>query len=114
MANKREFKKSVEALTSALVDEMMASYYNVKEADRDKIATAITKVVAAMEQAKRDSNALFGKKLKEFENISAYNKAKSKFIKAQYEAAVEKYNNALGEALKAYNEGMPKNEVDKA
>lgn len=109
MANKREFKKSVEALSSALVDEMMASYYNVKEADRDKISQAITKIVAAMDKAKRDSGVLFGKGVKEFENLAAYNKAKAKHSKDKYAAAIAEYNDALGEALKAYNEGMPKN-----
>ena len=60
MANKREFKKSVEALSSALVDEMMASYYNVKEADREKVSAAIAKVISAMQKAKKETNVLFG------------------------------------------------------
>lgn len=109
MANKREFKKSVEALSSALVDEMMASYYNVKEADRDKIAKAVTKVVGAMGKAKSDAGKLFGKGVKEFENLAAYNKAKAQHTKDKYREAIANYNEALGEALKAYNEGMPKN-----
>lgn len=112
MANKREFKKSVEALSSALVDEMMASYYNVKEADRDKIAMAITKIAGAMERAKGDANRLFKKGVKEFENASAYNLAKAKFTKEKYSKAVADYNEALEEALKAYNEGMPKNTLN--
>ena len=109
MANKREFKKSVEALSAALADEMMASYYNVKEADREKISAAISKVVLAMERAKKDANVMFDKGVKDFDNIAAYNKAKSKFTKEKYEAAIASYNDTLAEALKAYNEGMPKN-----
>ena len=111
MANKREFKKSVDALSSALVDEMMASYYNVKEADRDKISQAIAKIVSAMGKAKKDTNKLFGKGVKEFESIAAYNSAKSQHTKEKYKHAIAEYNNALGEALKAYNEGMPKNDT---
>lgn len=113
MANKREFKKSVEALSSALVDEMMVSYYNVKDADREKISAAITKIVAAMENAKKESNTLFNKGVRDFDNLAAYNKAKAQFIREQYDAAIENYNKALGDALKDYNEGMPKNEVEK-
>lgn len=111
MANKRDFKKSVEALSSALVDEMMASYYNVKDADREKITTAITKVIAAMGKAKKDSNKLFGKGVKEFESLAAYNAAKAQHNKEKFNNAINEYNNALGEALKAYNEGMPKNDT---
>lgn len=110
MASKRQFKKSVEALSSALVNEMMASYYNVKEADREKISAAITKIISAMGKAKQDSNKLFGKGVKEFENMAAYNKAKAIHNKEKYQAAIADYNDSLGEALKAYNEGMPKNE----
>ena len=109
MANKREFKKSVEALSSALFDEMMASYYNVKEADRDKISSAISKVALAMEKAKKQSNVLFKKGMKEFDNIAAYNKAKAQHTKEKYQKAIADYNEALGQALIDYNEGMPKN-----
>lgn len=108
MANKREFKKSVEALSSALVDEMMINYYNVKEADRDKISQAITKIVAAMEKAKQTAARAFDKKVKEFSNLAEYNKAKAAFTKENYDKAIADYNDALGEALKLYNEGMPK------
>lgn len=111
MANKRQFKKSLDALSSALVDEMMASYYNVKDADREKISQAITKIVAAMGKARKDSGKLFGKGVKEFENLAAYNKAKTLHTKEKYDAAIAGYNEALGEALKAYNEAMPNNDV---
>lgn len=111
MANKRDFKKSVEALSSALVDEMMASYYNVKEADREKISSAISRIISAMGKAKKDSNKLFGKGVKDFESMAAYNQAKALHNKEKFKNAIAEYNNALGEALKSYNEGMPKNDV---
>lgn len=108
MASKRAFKKSVEALSSALVNEMMASYYNEKEADREKISQAITKIIAAMGKAKQDTGKLFKKGVKEFDNLSAYNKAKAQHTKEKYNQAIASYNDALGEALKVYNDGMPK------
>lgn len=110
MANKRDFKKSVEALSSALVDEMMASYYTQKEADRDKISQAIAKIVAAMGKAKKVASKTFDKKIREFEHLAAYNNAKAQFTKENYDKAIAEYNEALGEALKDYNEGMPKKE----
>lgn len=110
MANKREFKKSVEALSSALVDEMMANYYNEKDADRDKISKAITKIAMAMEVAKKTAGQLFNKGVKDFENLAAYNRAKSVFTREKYQEAIANYNEALGEALKIYNEAMPKND----
>lgn len=109
MASKRNFKKSVEALTSALVDEMMASYYNVEGADRDKISSAIAKIINAMGKAKKDSNQLFKRGVKEFDNLGAYNRAKAQHSKEKFDNAIAAYNDALGEALKDYNEGMPAN-----
>lgn len=107
MASKRAFKKSVEALSSALVNEMMASYYNRKDADREKISQAIAKVISAMGTAKKDAGVVFDKGVKDFENLAAYNKAKAQHIKEKYNQAIANYNSSLGEALKAYNEGVP-------
>lgn len=112
MANKREFKKSLEALSSALVSEMMASMYNVKEADSKKIGDAITTLTGAMLQAKKEAGKMFDKGVKEFENLANYNAAKAKFTKEQYKNAIAKYNDALKEALQAYNEAMPKNKPE--
>lgn len=112
MANKRQFKKSVDALSSALVDEMMASLYNVKEADEKKINQAIAKVASAMMKAREESNVHFDKVLKDFSSMVEYNKAKAAFTKEKYAKAIQNYNDALGEALKLYNEAMPQNQVE--
>lgn len=110
--NKRQFKKSIDALSSALVNEMMASLYNVKEADAKKLNEAIQKIAQAMVKARHETNKLFGKGSKEFANLAEYNAAKAKFTEEKYQKAISDYNEALGEALKAYNEGMPKNQVE--
>lgn len=107
MANKREFKKSVEALCAAIVDEMSMSYYNAADANRDLISEAIKKVLGAMETARQDSNVLFKKGVKEFDNFAAYNAAKKKFYKENYNNAIAKFNDAIGEALKDYNKAVP-------
>lgn len=107
MANKREFKKSLDALSSAIIDEMAASLYNVKESDAKKINDAIIKIAKAVVKAKKDTNVLFGKGVKEFASLAEYNKAKEAFTKQKYDEAIAHYNEALSEALKLYNEGMP-------
>lgn len=107
MANKREFKKSLEALTAALVDEMSVNYYIAKAEDRDLISSAITKVLGAMEEAKIESNKVFGKGIRDFENIKAYNEAKKQFNKEVFNNAVSKFNDAVSEALKDYNKAVP-------
>ena len=40
MANKREFKKYVDALGASIIDEMISAYHNVKGVDRDKKCSA--------------------------------------------------------------------------
>ncbi len=48
MANKREFKKYVDAIGASVIDEMIAAYYNVEKSDKDKIAEAMQKVLCAI------------------------------------------------------------------
>lgn len=112
MSNKREFKKSVESLCAALVDEMSISYYNVENADRDLITSAIAKIVGAMEEARKASNKIFDKGTKDFDSLKAYNQAKKQYIKENYDNAVAKFNEAVSSAMKDYNAAMPK--VEKA
>ena len=38
MANKRDFKKSIDAIGGAICNEMMVAYYNIEGADKNAIA----------------------------------------------------------------------------
>ena len=66
MANKREFKKYVDAIGASVIDEMIAAYYNVEKADKDKIAEAMQKVLCAIGRAKNNSNVTFDRGEKAF------------------------------------------------
>lgn len=76
MANKRDYKKYVEALSAAMIDEMIAAYYNVKGADQDKIAKAMETVMGAMAKARNNSNVYFSRGASGFADMKEYAKAK--------------------------------------
>ncbi len=52
MANKRDFKKSIDAIGGAICNEMMVAYYNIEGADKNAIASSIEKVLGAVVKAK--------------------------------------------------------------
>lgn len=107
MANKREFKKSVDAIGSAIYDEMMAAYYNIEGVNKDAIENAIGKVLAATVKAKDNANVFFDKGVKAFESPEAYGKAKAAFFKGLFEKINAELGEELNAALKEFNEALP-------
>lgn len=107
MANKRDFKKLVDMLGSSIIDEMISSYYNVKDADRDKIAQAMELTLGAIGKAKCNANITFDRGEKGFESKEAYSKAKKAFFTALFTKIDTEFNEEINQALKLFNEALP-------
>lgn len=113
MANKREFKKFVDALGASVCDEMMYSYYNVEGADKKAISAAIEKVILAINRARENSNIFFDKGVKAFDDKKAYAKAKEEFFKALFHKVSTEFSAELDNALKDFNAALPESEKAK-
>lgn len=107
MANKKNFKKSVNIVCNGLVNDMMMAYYSVKEADMEKIDNAIVMVLTSAEKAVVMTNVKFDKTAKAFADKKSYNTAKAKFFATVYNKAKEEFRKGLNDALKVYNEAFP-------
>lgn len=107
MANKREFKKSVDAVTCSLCDEMMAAYYNIEGIDKKAVEEAIGNVLGASVKAKDNANIFFDKGIKAFESPIAYNKAKEAFFKALFNKIKTEYSEEIDAALQQFNKAVP-------
>ena len=110
MSNKRDFKKSVDAVGGAVVSELWLAYYNVEDADRSLINSAIGNLVAAITVARAKANRLFGKGVREFPDYKAYAVARKEFTKKNYEETLAVFNKALASALKDFNKALPESE----
>ena len=107
MANKRDFKKYVDALGASACDSMLAAYYEIKDADKDKIEKAIAKVLGAIGVAKSNADITFDKRVKEFGSLQEYSKAKKEFFKNLFRKIYEDFTNELNEAIKELNDAVP-------
>lgn len=107
MANKREFKKYVEAIGASACEAMMATYYNVEGADKNEIAKAIEKVLGAVGTARSNANVTFDKGVKAFPSLSDYSKAKKDFNKKLFVKISDDFTKELDEALKQFNAAIP-------
>lgn len=107
MANKRVFKKSVDAIGGSVCDEMMAAFYNIEGADKEALTEAMGKVVAATVKAKDNANIFFDKGVKAFESPEAYAKAKDAFFKALFTKISTEFSEEINEALKEFNKALP-------
>lgn len=110
MANKREFKKFVDALGAAVIDEMISSYYNVAGADRDKIAKAMETVLGAIGKAKNNANVTFDRGEKAFADAKEYSAAKQAFFRSLFDKIETEFNEEVNAALKLFNEALPAEE----
>lgn len=107
MANKREFKKYVDAIGASVIDEMIAAYYNVEKADKDKIAEAMQKVLCAIGRAKNNSNVTFDCGEKAFGDKKEYVTAKKNFYKSLFDKIFTEFDEETGAALKEFNAAIP-------
>lgn len=107
MANKREFKKAIEAIGASACDSMVSAYYDIKDADQEKISQAIEKLLGATAAAKSNADIAFRKKVREFENIKEYLKAKKAFYKDLFKNISDNFSTELNGALKELNAAVP-------
>lgn len=110
--NKQQFKKAVEAVGASMCDEMMTVYYNVEGADRDKISTAVAKVLGATGAAKANANIFFDRGRKAFASEEEYKKEKAAFFKKLFEKIRKDFNSEISAALKLFNEAVPQSVKD--
>ncbi len=104
MANKREFKKYVDAIGASVIDEMIAAYYNVEKSD---IAEAMQKVLCAIGRAKNNSNVTFDRGEKAFGDKKEYVTAKKNFYKSLFDKIFTEFDEETGAALKEFNAAIP-------
>lgn len=110
MANKREFKKYVDALGASACDQMMYAYYTVEGADKDAISKAIEKVLLATNKARMNSNIFFDRGVKAFADKKEYAKAKENFFKSLFEKVSTEFSEEVNAALKDFNDALPAEE----
>ena len=109
MANKRDFKKSIDAIGGAICNEMMVAYYNIEGADKNAIASSIEKVLGAVVKAKNNSNVFFDKGVKEFADNTEYTKAKNSFFKALFTKIHMEFGEENNQAVTSFNKAIPEN-----
>lgn len=114
MANKREFKKFVEAVGASVCDEMMVAYYNVEGADRNAIAKAIEKVLLSINSARCNADVFFDRGPRSFGgDMKAYRKASQTFYKSLFKKITSDFSTSIDEALKEFNAALPAAEKEK-
>lgn len=112
MANKREFKKYVEAVGVSACNAMMATYYNVEGADKEAIEKAMAQVLGAIGAARSHANVKFDKGMKAFPDATAYAKAKKEFFRKVFVKISDDFSKELDAALKTFNAAIPQEVKD--
>lgn len=107
MANKREFKKYINAVAASVCEDMMIVYYNSAGVDKEKVENSIGKVLAAAEEARTNANTRFERTPGSFDNSHEYGKARLAFTNALFDKVNKDFRTALDEAIKEFNSAIP-------
>lgn len=112
MANKREFKKYVEAVGASACDAMMATYYNVEGVNKESIENSIRMVLGAVGVARSNADVTFDKGVKAFDTMKDYSKAKAEFYKKLFSKINNDFAQSIDEAIKVFNAAIPQSVRD--
>lgn len=112
MANKREFKKYVDALGASIVTEIAIAYENVKDANKEELENAYTAVLGAIGTARNNANLFFDRGRKGFEDAKEYGKAKRSYFKSLFAKIENDFNEEVNAALKTFNAALPASEKE--
>lgn len=107
MANKRNFKKVVEAIGASVCEPMMAYYYTADDENRQKVEKLIAKVLGAVGAASANADITFDKGVKAFDSLKEYSKAKKDFFKKLFEKINNDFTKEIDESLKEFNALLP-------
>ena len=105
--NKRDFKKYVESVGDSACASMVDIFDSNENIDKEKVANAVEKVIAAVAAAKTNADVTFDKGVKAFDSIVEYSKAKKAFYKQLFKKIYEDFYNDLDEAVKEFNSAVP-------
>lgn len=105
--NKRDFKKYVEAVGDSACAQMADIYDTVENINKEKVADAVEKVIAAVAAAKSNADITFDKGVKAFENLKEYSKAKKSFFRQLFKKIYDDFYTELDAALKDFNSAIP-------
>lgn len=110
--NKRDFKKTVDAIGANVCDEMMVVYYNVDGVDKEAISNAIGKVLGAVGAAKSHANIFFDKGHRAFNDVKQYGQAKREFFRTLFKKINKDFADEINAALKDFNAAIPEDKKD--
>ncbi len=112
MANKREFKKYVDALGASIISEIAIAYENVEGADKDGLQKAYTIILGAVYNTKNNANVFFDRGRKGFADVAEYSKAKKEFFRSLFNKIEKDFTDQVNEGLKIFNAALPASEKE--
>ena len=112
--NKRDFKKSVDAIGANVCNDMMVVYYNVDGVDKEAITNAIGKVLGAVGAAKSHANVFFDKGHRAFNDVKQYSEAKRNFVRTLFQKINKDFTEEVNAALKEFNAAIPEDKRQQA
>lgn len=103
MANKRSLKKQIHYICGDVAGEALMAKIIIPGVDKEAMTDVIIKVADLQSTGLARVNISFDKSPKDFDNISAYRKAKTAYFKQAYRKLSEAFNNQLLEIVKEMN-----------
>lgn len=107
MASIRKVKKSVHYTCGDLAAEILIASHAINGFDREKAYKIVNDIAALQTDSISKCSFSFDKARKDFENESAYNKAKAAYYRAAFNKLITSFNDRVVEIVKEMNAALP-------
>ncbi len=107
MTNKRQLKKNIRYVCGDIAAELLVARAMYPEFDDVRVNKIINDIADLQETSVQRVTFSFDKMPRDFENMGAYNKARSEYNRKAYKKLAEDFRKGVEAIVKEMNEALP-------
>lgn len=107
MTNKRQLKKHIQYVCGDIATELLIARALYPGFDNEKVGEIIDRLAALQTQTLKNTSFGFDRSARDFEDKSAYNKARAEYTHAAYGKLKAEFDAQIAEIVKQMNALMP-------
>ncbi len=106
LTNKRQIKKYINRVCDDVAQEVLPTAVHVKAISEEEADNILTDISVLQVKSLSRLNIAFDKSVEAFDNIKAFNSAKSAYYRQAYNKLIEDFNNEIQKLISPVNKAI--------